>query len=78
MQGFADADGLALIDFDEARRARAARWTRPILMLEGCFEAGDVAICRELDLSVVVHDESQLRMLEHGAGGSLRSASTSR
>src|SRR4249920_133795 len=67
--GFADADGLALIDFDEARRARAARWTGPILMLEGCFEAGDVAICRELDLGVVVHDESQLRMLEQAPAG---------
>ena len=69
VQGFADADGLALIDFEEARRARAARWTRPILMLEGCFEAGDVAICRELDLGVVVHDESQLRMLEQAPAG---------
>ena len=69
VRGFADADGLALIDFEEARRARAARWTRPILMLEGCFEAGDVAICRELDLGVVVHDESQLRMLEQAPAG---------
>jgi alanine racemase len=68
--GFAEADGLALIDFDEARRARAARWTRPILMLQGCFEVGDIAICREFDLSVVVHDESQLRMLESASVGS--------
>jgi len=67
--GFAAADGLALIDFDEARRARAAHWPRPILMLEGCFEADDVAICRELDLDVVVHDESQLRMLEQAPAG---------
>ena len=63
MRGFAAADGLALIDFDEAARARAAGWRGPILMLEGCFDAGDVEACRELGLMTVVHLESQLRMM---------------
>jgi alanine racemase len=64
VQGFADADGLALIDLDEARRARAAGWTRPILLLEGLFDASDVAAARALGLTVVVHGVEQVHLLE--------------
>ncbi len=46
VRAFADADGLALLDLDEAQRARDAGWSRPILLLEGCFEARDLAGCR--------------------------------
>ena len=38
-----DADGFALLDLDEAGRAREAGWRKPILLLEGCFEAADLA-----------------------------------
>jgi alanine racemase len=69
VRGFAAADGLALLDFDEASRARAAGWHRPILMLEGCFDSTDIESCRELDLTTIVHDESQLRMLELAPAG---------
>jgi alanine racemase len=69
VRGFADADGLALIDLEEARRARAAGWSRPILLLEGLFDTSDVAAARELDLTAVVHNEAQLRMLEAAPGG---------
>jgi alanine racemase len=65
LRAFAEADGLALLDFDEARRARAAGWRKPILLLEGCFEAADLAVCSELDLTTVVHCGEQLAMLEH-------------
>jgi alanine racemase len=64
VQGFAEADGLALIDLDEARRAREAGWTRPVLLLEGLFEAPDIAAARTLGLTVVVHQEEQVRLLE--------------
>ncbi len=67
--GFADADGLALIDFEEAHRVRAAGWTKPVLMLEGFFEPGDLQLCRELDLTAVVHDADQARMLQLAAPG---------
>jgi alanine racemase len=69
VQGFADADGLALIDLDEARRARDAGWSRPILLLEGLFDTRDVATARELNLTTVVHNEEQLRMLDAAPGG---------
>lgn len=69
VQGFAEADGLALIDLDEARRARAAGWSRPILLLEGLFNAPDVATARTLGLTVVVHHEEQVRLLETAPPG---------
>ena len=65
LRAFAEADGLALLDLDEARRAREAGWRKPILLLEGCFEPHDIAVCSELDLTTVVHCGEQLEMLEH-------------
>jgi alanine racemase len=69
VQGFGVADGLALIDVDEARRARAAGWTRPILLLEGPFQVADVVAARELGMTVVVHNVEQLRLLESAPSG---------
>lgn len=64
LEGFADADGLALIEFDLASRLRTWGWERPILMLEGAFDTTDVLQAREQGLALVVHDEAQLRWLE--------------
>ena len=60
---FAAADGLALLDLAEAQRARAAGWTRPILLLEGIFAPADLAIVEALGLTVVVHNDEQLAWL---------------
>jgi alanine racemase len=64
LRAFAEADGLALLDLEEAQRARDAGWRKPILLLEGCFEPHDLAVCSELDLTTVVHCGEQLEMLE--------------
>jgi alanine racemase len=64
VRAFAAADGLALLDLAEAQRARATGWTRPILLLEGCFEPADFVDAQRLGLSCVVSCEEQLRMLE--------------
>jgi alanine racemase len=64
LRAFADADGLALLDLAEARRARAGGWRKPILLLEGCFEAADLAVCAELGLTTVVHCTEQIDMIE--------------
>ena len=69
--GFADADGLALLDFDDAIGLRARGWTRPILMLEGAFEPADVATARRHGLSLVVHDAAQIEWLEAQPGAAL-------
>lgn len=64
LRGFADADGVALLDIDEAQRARDAGWQRPILLLEGCFDAADLQIASSLRLTPVVHHVDQIAMLE--------------
>jgi alanine racemase len=64
VRAFTDADGLALLDLDEAQRTRDAGWRKPILLLEGCFEAADVDVCAELRLTPVVHCADQIALLE--------------
>ena len=64
VRAFADADGLALLDLDEAQRARDAGWSRRILLLEGCFEADDLEVVSALRLTIVVHEASQIDLLE--------------
>jgi alanine racemase len=69
LPALAAADGLALLDLAEAQRARAAGWSRPILLLEGFFDAGDLDAVRTLGLTPVVHCFEQIGMLEGiGAG----------
>jgi alanine racemase len=60
--GLQAADGLAMLDFDEAQKVRDLGWHKPILMLEGCFEAGDIATCAALDLISMIHSEHQLAL----------------
>jgi alanine racemase len=70
VQAFQDADGVALLDLEEAHRVRAAGWLKPILLLEGFFERGDIAVVQRLGLTVVVHHAEQVTMLEkHATGG---------
>lgn len=69
VRGFADADGLALLDLAEARRARAAGWTKPILLLEGGFEDGDLREARAQGLALIVHSSEQIEALARLPGG---------
>jgi alanine racemase len=62
LQGEHVADGLAMLDFSEAQRVRALGWTKPILMLEGCFDAADIATCAALGLTTVIHSNEQLAL----------------
>src|SRR5690606_31791243 len=43
LPGLGAADGLAMLDLDEAVRCREAGWGGPILRLEGFFEPADLA-----------------------------------
>jgi alanine racemase len=63
LRGFADADGLALLDLDEAARARDGGWRKPILLLEGFFASDDLPAVDELRLTTVVHHPAQVQML---------------
>ncbi|VBB14834.1 alanine racemase [Burkholderia stabilis] len=59
----AEADGIALLDLDEAVRVREQGWTKPILLLEGIFEPGDIEIADHHRLTVTVHCDEQLALL---------------
>ncbi|HLR30329.1 MAG TPA: alanine racemase [Paenalcaligenes sp.] len=63
VQAFAQADGLAMLDFNEAIRCRELGWDKPILLLEGFFSADDLDLVTRHNLSIVVHDASQLQAL---------------
>ena len=71
LEAFGEADGLALVEFDGAQRLRELGWTRPILMLEGAFDAGDTALAAQLDLALVVHCDDQRDWVESLEGGSV-------
>ncbi|MDR5759978.1 alanine racemase [Caballeronia sp. LZ035] len=59
----AEADGIALLDLDEAVRVRELGWNRPVLLLEGVFEPDDLAVADPYRLTVSVHCDEQLDML---------------
>ncbi|MBC7414676.1 MAG: alanine racemase [Herminiimonas sp.] len=64
LRGFATADGLALIEPENAVLLREAGWRGPILLLEGFFDPADLATVVRHDLNPAIHCEAQLRMLE--------------
>lgn len=63
VRGFAQADGLAMLDLDEAVRCRELGWTKPILLLEGFFEPRDISVLDEHRLTTSLHCQEQLNML---------------
>ena len=69
MRGFADADGLALIEFDNAVRLREMGWNKPILLLEGFFGPADLDTMADYQLQAAVHCDEQLAWLEAAQDG---------
>ncbi|MBQ5949242.1 alanine racemase [Massilia sp. ST3] len=65
MRGFAQADGLALVETDNAVRLRESGWIKPILLLEGIFDASDVPLLAEHNINSAVHCIEQIKMLEY-------------
>jgi alanine racemase len=63
-RALAEADGFAVLDFQEAERLRRAGFGHPILMLEGIFQPADAALLGEYGLTAVIHDACQIEMLE--------------
>jgi alanine racemase len=60
----AEADGFAVACIEEALELRAAGITAPILLLEGIFEASELALIVEHDFWCVVHSLWQLEAIE--------------
>lgn len=61
----AEADGFAVACIEEALELRAAGINAPVLLLEGFFEASELALIAEHDLWCVVHSLWQLEAIEH-------------
>ena len=64
MNAFATADGLGLIELENAVRLREMGWQKPVLLLEGFFEVADIALLNHYQLDTVVHCVEQIEMLE--------------
>jgi alanine racemase len=60
----ADADGFATLEIEGALALREREPAKPILLLEGFFEAADLKLLSSAGLATVVHHEEQLEMLE--------------
>ncbi len=63
LRAFALADGLAMLDLAEAIACREAGWAKPILLLEGFFDAADINLFSQYSLDATVHCQTQLAML---------------
>jgi alanine racemase len=64
MRGLLDADGLALIEPENAVRLRELGWRKPVLLLEGPFDAADVGMMAQYGVNGAIHNEMQLALLE--------------
>ena len=65
MRGFNQADGLALIETEYALRLRELGWVKPVLLLEGIFDASDIPLLAEHNINSTVHCIEQVKMLEY-------------
>ncbi len=63
-QALAASDGFAVLTVHEAVRLRDAGFSQPILLLEGVFTPDELSAVAEHRLSVVVHTEEQIAMLQ--------------
>lgn len=61
------ADGFALVELEGAMALRDAGFRHPILMLEGPYQAEDLALCAELELTPVLHTSWQVDALINSA-----------
>src|SRR5690606_18089687 len=64
IQGLGQADGFAVLGLDEAVFIRESGFNQTILMLEGVFRANELYEASSAEISLVVHNQAQIRMLE--------------
>jgi alanine racemase len=63
-EGLSATDGFALLDIQDAVRLRESGFRQTILLLEGFFNAEDLPVIAEFDLTVVIHSAWQIAMLD--------------
>lgn len=62
--GLGQADGLAVLELEEAHLCRAMGWRKPILIMHARYTAADLSDPRLAPLHVVIDSEEQLHELE--------------
>ncbi len=65
----ADADAFAVARLEEALALRGAGIRKPIVLLEGVFNAEQLAEAARQNLEIVVHEREQLALLEGAPSG---------
>lgn len=65
----ADADAFAVARLEEALALRAAGVRKPIVLLEGVFNAEQLVEAARQSLDIVVHEREQLALLERASPG---------
>lgn len=63
-EALALSDGFALLDIQDAIYLREAGFRQPILLLEGFFDAEDLPLVAEYDLTCVIHSAQQIALLD--------------
>jgi alanine racemase len=69
VRAFEGADGIALLEIDAAVRLREGGYAKRIALLEGLFDPAELAVAAARDLTIVVHNRDQLRMLDEAPAG---------
>jgi alanine racemase len=64
LRGMAKADGLAVLELNEAQALRDAGWSGPILLLEGAFSSSETRDALDIHCDLVVHQVDQLAWLQ--------------
>lgn len=64
LPALAAADGIAVLDLDDAVAIRDRGYEGRIVLLEGCFDSAALPAIAAARLDVVVHTDEQVRMLE--------------
>jgi alanine racemase len=63
-RAFEAADGLALLELEDALWLREQGWAKPLLMLEGFFDESDLQAFVQHRLTAVVHHAEQLALID--------------
>ncbi len=63
-EALGEADGFAMLDIQDAVRLREAGFRQTILLLEGFFDADDLQLVAEYQLTCVIHSDWQIALLD--------------
>ncbi|HEU4709030.1 MAG TPA: alanine racemase [Methylophilaceae bacterium] len=63
-EGLSEAHGFAILNLEEAIRLRQAGYKQTLLLLEGAFSRDELELASQNCVSLVVHNNHQLEMLE--------------